>query len=175
MNPSEFESFVMATQEKALRLAYSYLGDWEEARDACQEAFVKAHSGLSGRKKESSASTWFYRILANHLKDRLRRRKFKRFFSLFAGDEGEVKAEPPDPSANPEREAIDRDIGEKLKSAVMALPKRQGEVFRMKAVLGLTFSEISIALGISEGAAKTHHQRALEALRTSLAHLKDPP
>jgi len=161
MNDPAFEQFVRDTHQKALRLAFDWLGDWEEARDAVQESFIRAHEKLDQYKGTSSFSTWYYRILANHLKDRLRRRKVRRFFTLFSLDEEKDAHEGLACGPGPGEELEAGSLRKELTRAVGQLPSRQGEVFRMKSLTAMTFAEIAETLGISDGAAKTHYGRAV--------------
>lgn len=170
MTDELFERFVRETGDQAVRFAHGYLGDWEEARDAAQEAFVKAHRRLASLKDEDALKGWFFSILANHLRDCLRRRKLKNLLSgFFGGGEEEM----PHPGRGPYAGALDAERRASIVKAVEALPGRQREVFRMKSLAGLTFAEIASALAISDGAAKTHHARAVAALKAALAHWRE--
>jgi len=179
MQDPEFEQFVLATQEKALRLAESYLGDWGEARDAVQEAFVKAYRRRAGFREEAAWGTWFFRILSNHCKDRLRRRKVRSWLTLGLGSPDSADGDPvpdsPDPGPGPERAAEDRAFRAALATALRRLPARQRDVFRLKALAGLTLGEAAASLGIAEGTVKVHFFRATRALQESLAPWRDAP
>ena len=178
MTDTEFEQFVRENEDGALRLAYSYLKDWEEARDAVQDGFVKAYRKMGGFRGESSHRTWFYRLMSNLLKDKLRRRKVRSIVSFlpfgFSGESGEPA--PPDPvdlSPGPasltEAHAIQNDF----EKALQALPERQGQVAALHLAAGLTLKQAAHALGISEGAAKAHYFRAVRALRREMALWKE--
>lgn len=173
MTDETFERFVLDNQERAVRFAQGYLDDWEEARDAAQEAFVKAHARLGSLKDEEALKGWFFRLLSNHLKDCLRRRKLRNLWGrLFGAEERDGEARP-DPAASPEKLAISSALRANIIEAVEKLPRRQREVFSMKSIAALTFAEIGQALSISEGAVKTHHLRAVAALRKDLLHWRD--
>ena len=43
----EYRHLVMEHQTMLLRTAYHYLGNWEDAKDAAQEAFIKAYKSLN--------------------------------------------------------------------------------------------------------------------------------
>jgi RNA polymerase sigma-70 factor (ECF subfamily) len=181
MREAEFEAFVSETQEKALQLAQTYLGDWDEARDAVQEAFVKAYRKASGFRGDSTMGSWFYRILANHCKDRLRRRKARTWLSLVGGrgdrqqDRVSALETHPDPAPNPAERAEDRAFRKALDEALTQLPKRQQEVFRLQALAGFRLPETAAALGISVGAVKSHLFRATRALQAALAPWREAP
>ena len=48
----DFEAFVTDEKRLALAIAHSHLRDWEEARDAVQDAFVKAYTKWDALKDE---------------------------------------------------------------------------------------------------------------------------
>ena len=171
MQDAEFEQLVHSSQDRALVVARSYLDDWDEARDAVQEAFVKAYRNRNRFRGEARADTWFFRILANHCRDRLRRRKVRRWLRLESPAEAEesmleqVPTDAPDPAEETER----RDFRRALARAVAELPARQAEVFRLKALAGLTLAEVAESLNISVGATKSHFFRATRSLQPKLA------
>ncbi|MBI2496080.1 MAG: sigma-70 family RNA polymerase sigma factor [Candidatus Omnitrophica bacterium] len=56
-------------QAWARRVAFSLLGNYEDARDASQEAFVSAYRSLGRFRASAAFSTWLYRIVVNECKD----------------------------------------------------------------------------------------------------------
>ena len=63
------EELLTATSSLAFNLALRFLGTIHDAEDATQEIVVKVMTHLSTFRKESSFTTWAYRIAVNHLKD----------------------------------------------------------------------------------------------------------
>ena len=53
---------------------YHMLGNWEDAREAAQDMFVKAFQAIEAFDISKSFSTWIYRILINTCIDYRRRR-----------------------------------------------------------------------------------------------------
>ena len=45
-NPQAYESLVHRYQKRMISVAYQMLGDWEDAREAAQDAFVKAYQAI---------------------------------------------------------------------------------------------------------------------------------
>ncbi len=178
MDDTRFEQMVREVHEKALRLAHAVLGDWEEARDAVQEAFVKAYRRKRGFRGDAAPSTWFFPILMNHCRDRLRRRRVRAFLlpwrrSGGASDAPEPPEDHPDPGPGPADAVEQRAFRRALERAMRRLPRRQREVFQMRALTGLTLAETAATLGISVGAAKAHLFRATRALQRELAVWRD--
>src|SRR6185369_2028078 len=73
-----FEQLVRTYDHSVLRLALNLLRSEEDARDAYQEAFLKAYRNLGSFRFECSFHTWLYRIVTNICLDHLRRRKVRR-------------------------------------------------------------------------------------------------
>ena len=94
-NLSAFSSLVKSHQEKSVRVAYSVLGNWEDARDVAQEAFVKAHDNLKKFEGKSGFSTWLYRIVVNLCKDQIRKKSTAKRFAFFAAEGPDEKGENP--------------------------------------------------------------------------------
>ena len=69
---SAFDWLVRKHQQRALSVALGVLHHKEDARDACQDAFLRAFRGLDGFDGQSQFSTWLHRIFVNICIDRLR-------------------------------------------------------------------------------------------------------
>jgi RNA polymerase sigma-70 factor (ECF subfamily) len=62
-------------QNYAMAVALNILMNFEDAQDACQEAFLKAFQKLDKFDLKKSFKNWFYTILCNHCLDYLRKKK----------------------------------------------------------------------------------------------------
>jgi len=71
-----FAFLVEKYQDKAYSLCYKILRNKEDARDAAQEAFIKAYEALPTFRLDSAFSTWFYRILYNVCISKIRKERF---------------------------------------------------------------------------------------------------
>ena len=97
-----FERLVERHQGRAYRLAWSILGDADEAKDLSQEAFLRVFERASSFDGRSKFSTWFHRILVNLCLDHRRRRQswLRRWLGSEAGDSRDDALErqpaPPD-------------------------------------------------------------------------------
>lgn len=168
-----FSALVELHQARAVHAAYSVVGNFEDARDLAQEAFVKAYEKLDGFQSESRFYTWFYRILMNTCKDFLRKQKLRRTFSFWLGKEEEGEpvdqaAQVPDRSENAAEAAASRDLGRLVSEALEGLPFRQRSVFALRYLEGQSLEEIAVSLDISVGAVKAHLWHACEKMRATL-------
>jgi len=179
MDDAQFEALVREGEAAAIRLASAYLKDAEEARDAVQEAFIKAYRKRGTFRGDASAKTWFFRLLVNHLKDKLRRRKVRDFLlgPPPAGKNGDGAEndlpEVEDPAADPERRHEDAAFRHAFNEAVAHLPARQREVCSYHLTAELTLGETARAMNITEGAVKAHFFRAVRTLREALREWKE--
>src|SRR6058998_3153425 len=71
----DFEPLVRAHAPRVIRLAYHFLGDWEEARDLAQETFARAYLCLDRYDAQRPFSSWVFTIAARLATDRLRQRR----------------------------------------------------------------------------------------------------
>jgi RNA polymerase sigma-70 factor, ECF subfamily len=163
-----FDLLVVRWQRKIQGTIYRILGTEEDARDLCQEAFLKAFRALKGFKGEARFSSWLYQIAVNLCRDRMRRRRGRTFVSLEAlGDEsGPSRAASPDPGP---MELLQRGALRSLvQDAIAMLPEDQREVIVLKEYEELTFLEIAQVLDVPLSTVKTRLYRGLVNLRSCL-------
>jgi len=169
-----FSALVECYQERAVATAYSFVENFEDARDLAQEAFVKAHEKIASFRTESRFYTWFYRILANLCKDFLRKKKVRRYISFFTGQdlrgEGveETTARVVSPAKNAGEMLINEELGDKILKATAALPIQQKNVFTLRYLEEFSLAEIAETLHLSEGAVKAHLWQAGQKIKKSL-------
>lgn len=162
-------------QGPSLRLAFSILGNLEDARDASQEAFISAYQSLAQFRGRAKFSTWLYRIVVNKCKDvcKLRSRRPAVVASVGAagpGDNsnGSLFFEPDDPAADPVRQAANRELAYRLSQAIGALPMKQRAAFALHHLHGLSLEAAAAVMGCRTGTVKVHVYRAMEHLRARL-------
>ena len=153
--------------EKRIRGAiYRLVGSDEEARDLCQEAFLKAYKNLRSFKQEARFSSWLYQIALNLCRDRMRRRRGKTMVSLDELEEGGAAMTVAGPTALDLLQ--ERDTSRLVAQAIEALPDEQREVIILKEYQGLTFLEIAQVLDVPISTVKTRLYRGLDQLRARL-------
>jgi RNA polymerase sigma-70 factor, ECF subfamily len=162
-----FDVLVQRWERKIRGAAYRIVGSDEEARDVCQEAFLKAYRGLAAFKGGCKFSSWLYQIAINLCRDRLRRRKVRNLVSI---EDLESAVEP---SWAVQRavahELVEaRELSRAVSAAVASLPEEQREVIVLKEYQGLTFPEIAEALDVPLSTVKTRLYRGLVHLRGRL-------
>ena len=165
-NLAAFDELVRRWDRKILGAIYRIMGADDEARDLCQEAFLRAYRALPAFRGQARFSSWLYQIALNLCRDRMRRRKGRTMVSLDEIEDHERTRPDPAPSALDLVEA--RDISRVVAAAVASLPAEQREVIVLKEYQGLTFLEIASILDLPLSTVKTRLYRGLGQLRERL-------
>jgi RNA polymerase sigma-70 factor (ECF subfamily) len=163
-------------QGPAIRLAFSFVGNNEDAKDVSQEAFVSAYRSLGRFRQGAKFSTWLYRIIVNECKDAYKRRARQPVASARVGGEPDLEAsegtdlfiDVADPTASPSDQLANRELSARLSRAIGGLPSKQRTAFLLHHVHGLPLQEVATVMGCRVGTVKSHVFRSTEQLRTQL-------
>ena len=158
-----FDELVRITYPRLLSKAISMTGNLEDARDAVQDAYIRAYKSLASLKGDAKFVQWMQAIVGNtasSLAAKARRRKFE----LIGKTTG---AHEESESAKAERER-DPTVLADIWKAVEALPEQLRRVFILKDLYGLEHQEVADRLGISESNAKVRLHRARKILQSML-------
>jgi len=119
-------------------------------------------------------TTWLYRLAHNRLIDHYRASGHLTLVS--ADDEAHeetVAALPGARGDDPRVRAENRELGERLRAAVAALPPAQREAFLLQQEGGLSLAEIAAVTGVGTETVKSRLRYALAKLRGDLVDLDD--
>ena len=168
-----FADLVDRYQGPAIRLAFSLLGNYEDARDASQEAFINAYRSLGTFHGSAKFSTWLYRIVINECKDVYKRRARQPAAVLRVGAadddaEGSLFIDVDDPGGSPSDHLANQDLSRRLSAAIRELPMKQRTAFLLHHVNGFPLNDTAEVLGCRVGTVKAHIFRATESLRKQL-------
>ncbi|MGE0463480.1 MAG: RNA polymerase sigma factor [Vicinamibacterales bacterium] len=161
-----FGALVALLQRRALRVAFQYLRNPDDADEAVQDAFVKVFVHIEQYREDLSFDVWFMRILVNASLDRLKaRNRQQRFIAPTPDDDERPVEQVPATEASSERRLLARERWEQVTRAVAHLPDRQRLVFTLSQVDQRTPAEIAAATGMSAATVRVHLFRALRKLR----------
>lgn len=150
-----YRNYIKAMQ----RIAFRITGDWMEAEDVIQEAFVRAFNSLQTFKAEATFGAWLKRIVINTAINHIKRRRNE--WLPLDPEKYDVAAEECEPVTC----AWSMD---EMKSAIEDLPHGYREVFRLYHFEGYDHKEIGSILNISEATSKSQFSRAKRKLRQML-------
>ncbi len=158
-----YEKVVRRFQDMAVAYAYAQLGDWQEAEDAAQEAFIAAWYGLLSLRDAAAFPGWFRRIVHSRANRRLRLRQ-----PLLVSLEqvGEIAAA--DPPSDGGR------LSDDIAATIEALPEAQRSVLLLHYMNDFAQAEIADFLEIPLGTVKSrlyHARKQIKQRMTALDNL----
>lgn len=157
----EFGRLVTARSLALRRTAYLMCGDWFEAEDLVQQAFIKVHAAWGRIRRRDDLDAYLRKTLLRTCIDEKRRARWRREHP--ASDALPDTVEAP---GEPDPETLsDRDT---LVAALRALPAGQRAVLVLRFWEDLGVEETAQALGCSSGTVKSQTSRGLGALRAAL-------
>jgi RNA polymerase sigma-70 factor, ECF subfamily len=156
-------------ERRIFSLALHYSHDPQDAEDLSQEVWLKAYQAIGTFRHESSFYTWIRRITINCFLNRQRTSFFR--WQTITGQLTEDDAHNERPLIqlpNVESTLNNRILFANVMRALSQLTPRQRLIFLLKHHEGMTYEEISAAVGCSTGTAKKAVARALGKLREQL-------
>jgi RNA polymerase sigma-70 factor (ECF subfamily) len=174
-----FEALVRAHQDRLYTIALRMLGNPSDAEEVAQDAFLRAYRALTGyepaRIRALRLRGWLATIVIHRCRSRAVRRQLA---TTPLGDEltdtggalvAASRAAQLPPSQSPLQQALRRESAEAWVARIAALPDRYRAAIVLRHVDGLSYPEMSEALGRPEGTVKAQVHRGLALLRDALA------
>ena len=146
-----FGELVRRNQDSVFNLAWRMTGNWHEAADITQEAFLRAYRKLHTYRTGHAFKNWVMGIGANVAKNMFRSHSRRQRHE-------EQLAESPAPEAAPG--AAD----EALEAALRRLPETLRAALVLKHMEGMSYEEVARTLGIGVSAAKMRVARGRDEL-----------
>jgi RNA polymerase sigma-70 factor (ECF subfamily) len=155
----DHDAFALLASQALARLdavARLILRDADLARDAVQEAMVKAWRDLPGLRDPERWDAWIHRITVNSAIEAARRRR-RRVVEIELLDH-DTRMTP-----DAQEQVLDRQV---LEEALASLEPEQRALVVLRYYLGLSVPEAADTLGIPLGTAKSRLHRSLLQMRS---------
>ncbi|MBX2798595.1 MAG: sigma-70 family RNA polymerase sigma factor [Myxococcales bacterium] len=168
-----YSEIVRRYQDRVFTLCLKWMGDREVAEEVAQDVFLALYKSLARFRGDAQLSTWIYRVVINHCKNRRlyrRRRKMERHEAL--------EGESPQADEGPTRQIADEGPGTDaplhaqqaqalLQTALEQLDEEQRHIVVLRDIQDLSYEEIADILGLPRGTVKSRLHRA----RAQLSHV----
>jgi len=148
---------------RATAVALVLVGNYPDALDASQEAFVRAWRHIRKFRSESTFFAWYSSILRKVALTWLRRRHQRKDVDLL--EAAAVPASGADPAVLVER----NEQTERLWEAILKLPTKHREIIVLSHFQHLSYKQIAHALEIPIGTVMSRLHAARVALRAQLS------
>jgi len=154
-----FGELVARYRDAVFGVAFHRLGDFEAARDAAQETFVKAYLNLASLRNPAAFGAWIRRVANGTALDFTRRVRRE----IAAEIEASATPEPPEGATGPS-----------VREALQALSEPTRRALILHHVGGYSHAEVAAFLNASPGAVKTRLSRAkAQVKREMVAMVQD--
>ena len=162
-----FQELVSRYHQKIYVVIVGLLRNREDALEVAQETFFRAYRKIKSFQGGSSFYTWLYRIAINMAIDSQRRQKrnpldFRETMDGLFEEQNEV-------ARDPFSDVHDRELREKLVSAINDLTPEHKAVIILRTVEGLSYKDIGEILGCSEGTVMSRLHYARKKLQEKLS------
>lgn len=161
-----FGALVDRYAEVAFRSALLICRDADEARDAAQEGFIRAHRALGRFRPDAELRPWLLRIVGNAARNRRRGAGRRSGLAMRLAPATRV-------GASAEDELLASERRRELLSAIDAMREDDRVVITLRWFVDLSESEMAAVLDCPRGTVKSRLSRAMERLRGRLAGMDD--
>jgi RNA polymerase sigma-70 factor (ECF subfamily) len=163
-----FNQLIVRWERPIYALAYRVLGREEDARDVCQDTFLRAYRALPGFKGQAKFSSWLYRIALNLCRDWIRRQQRAPTSQMPEdADAAELLTET-GPIESIEDLVARRELSAIVGEAMRTLSEEQRTAIILKEYHGMTFQEIADMQGCPLSTVKTRLYQGLAQVRRQL-------
>jgi RNA polymerase sigma-70 factor (ECF subfamily) len=163
-----FNQLILRWERPIYALAYRTIGREDEARDVCQEAFLRAYRALPGFKGQAKFSSWLYRITLNLCRDWMRKQRRQPVSQIPEDADIDEMAASTGPVESIEDLVARRELSSVVEDAMSHLPEEQRTAIILKEYHGMTFQEIADLQGCPLSTVKTRLYQGLSVLRREL-------
>ena len=160
--PDAFTELVQRHQDLVAGVAWRYGTPREEIEDVISEVFIKVYENLARYRPDHAFSTWLYRVAANHVMDRQRKRRRE----IPCGDFAEERAVTP---GGAQQRLERRERAQLLRSALADLDPLYRQPLFLVYIEGQPLRAAAEMLGLRENTMKVRLLRGRRALARILA------
>lgn len=168
------DAFDQLTTEYYIRVyqtATTLIDDPIEVEDVVQETFMKAWVAIGKFRGDSDIFTWLYRIVTNNAKNRLLSKKNKMIrygCNIYEVEEDDENNANLTIAESPEEEYFGKELEELIYDAIEDLPEELKEAITLREFHYLSYSEISITLGVAVGTVRSRIFRARQTINDNI-------
>ncbi len=164
--PGAFERLVRQYQGLCWHIVLRMVRHPEDARDLCQETFLRVHQYLHQYRFDSALKSWIGQVAYSVAKRHLERKRIPLVDSQ--DEEGASVVETVSDGFDLEGDRAQAQASALLHAAIDALPPLQRTVLTLYHLEEMPIGEISRITGLAEGTIKSHLFRTRKQLRDVL-------
>jgi RNA polymerase sigma-70 factor (ECF subfamily) len=176
-----FAVLVRKYQKKMLNVAYRMTGNYDDACDVVQEAFLSAYKAIEKFRGDARFSTWLCGIVMNQARTHLQNRAVQLHRTALSLDDPAQSEARSLMSESESRESaipdrIDkRRLEVKVQACIGEIDSDQREVLVLRDIQGFSYEEIGAVLKLPSGTVRSRLFRARHELKERLIKVLGDP
>ncbi len=164
-----FSELVSRYEKQIFSLAYRLCGDYDEAADLAQEAFVRIYKVLDKYDTDKKFFSWMYRVAYNTCINTLNKRPKN---TVPVENIGEVVSENEvDNTNNPENQYANLELKKQIEAAIDSLSDNYRDVVYLKYIEELSYQQIADTLNLPLSTVETRLFRGKKQLQAKLVEM----
>lgn len=168
-NQDAFAELVRRYEKQIFSMAYRLIGDYDEAADLAQEAFLRIYSQLGRYDPDKKFFSWMYRVAQNTCLNTLAKKpanvipveRAEEYFD----DDGQAGA------GEPEQDYLNRELRHNIDRAIADLPDNYRDVIYLRYIEDMSYQQIADALDLPLSTVETRLFRGKKQLQQRLKDL----
>ena len=151
--PGAFERLIREYQGLCWHIIQRMVRNPEDARELCQDTFLRVHQCLHQYRYESALKSWIGRVAYTIA---LRHLQHKRIPLVAHGDDGDALVENIGDGFDLEAACADEETAQHLHAAIESLPPLQRTLLTLYYLEETSIPEIARITGLASGTIKSH-------------------
>ncbi|MEP7127710.1 MAG: sigma-70 family RNA polymerase sigma factor, partial [Chitinophagales bacterium] len=168
-----YEILIRRHNSMLYKIGRSYKFIHQDTEDLMQETFVNAYLNLSKFEKRSSFRTWIARIMLNNCYRKTQKSSYQKE-TVTENTMMENSSPLYSQRSNTESIIINKELGHVVENALNKIPEDYRVVFTLRELNGLSVSETSEILNITESNVKVRLNRTKAMLRSEIEKTYSP-
>jgi RNA polymerase sigma-70 factor (ECF subfamily) len=170
-----FELIMIHSQQRVMAMSWRMLGNEADARDACQEVFLRVYKHLRRFKQDQDFFAWLYRITVNVCRDSLKQRQtYNLRFTSLTDEANEIAFDIPTEQADAEQLLVQVQQRDVIAKAIATLPYKERTSIILRDVEGLSTDEVARVLKSSSTTVRSQISSARKKIRNyCMRHLSE--
>ena len=161
-----FEQIMIHSQQRVMAMSWRMLGNEADARDACQEVFLRVYKHLRRFKQDQDFFAWLYSITINVCRDSLKKRQRHNLrFTSLADNVPVATSEIPTDEVDAEERLMQAQQRDVIAKAIAALPYKERAAIILRDVEGLSTDEVARILQSSSTTVRSQISAARKKIR----------
>ncbi|MEN6372027.1 MAG: sigma-70 family RNA polymerase sigma factor [Armatimonadota bacterium] len=171
-----FNELVGRYEKRVFNFAYRMSGNYDDANDVSQEAFIRVFNAINTFRGDANFTTWLYRIVTNVYLDERKKQKSHMHTSLedyIELEENTVTRQIEDGNPTPDRVVEAGERNDLLNNAIQQLPEYQKIMVILYHTQNKSYDEIAQIMKLPIGTVKSRLNRARIALKEKLEPIRE--